>query len=147
MQCLLLLSSRPWAYALSGSVRGHVSEFREAHSEWLRQPTKPRAHAIPRYALRLLLDDIHPAKSKSFCKRGTYASSAVQNRIEFGAINVIALREGGLISLAFNCRLEQINDVVITKHRQIARFARRAQSDVVGTSLIIGHVCIERVSR
>jgi hypothetical protein len=111
------------------------------------QPTKPRAHVIPRYALRLLLDDIYPAKPKSFCKRGSYALFAIQNRIELGAINVITLREGGLTSLAFDCRLEQINDVVIIKHRQIARFARRAQSDAVGTSLITGHLSIERDSR
>jgi hypothetical protein len=36
--------------------------------------------------------------------------------IEFGAINVIAHREGGLTSLAFNCGLQQINDVMIIQH-------------------------------
>jgi hypothetical protein len=70
----------------------------------------------PRYALRLLFDDIHPAKPKGFCERGTNAPSAIQNRIEFAAMNVIALREGGLTSLAFNRRLEQASDVVIIKH-------------------------------
>jgi len=41
----------------------------------------------------LLLDDIHPTKPKSFWNRRTDAPSAVQNRIEFGAINIIGLRE------------------------------------------------------
>jgi hypothetical protein len=50
MQCLLLLSSRPWACALLGLVRGRMSEFREAHGKRLRQPTKPRANVIPGYA-------------------------------------------------------------------------------------------------
>ena len=36
--------------------------------------------------------------------------------IEFGAINVIAHREGGLTSLAFHCGLQQINDVMIIQH-------------------------------
>jgi hypothetical protein len=97
--------------------------------------------------LRLFLDDIHPAKPKGFCKRGTNAPSAVQNRIEFGAINAMTLREGGLTPLAFNCGLQQIDDVIIIKHSQIARFARWAQSnDAVGTSLITGHVRTKRVS-
>ena len=42
---------------------------------------------------RLFLDDVHPAKSKSFYNKGADAPSAVQNRIEFGAINIIGLRE------------------------------------------------------
>ena len=30
MHCLMLLSSRRWVFALSASVRGRVSEFRDA---------------------------------------------------------------------------------------------------------------------
>jgi hypothetical protein len=100
--------------------------------------------ALPLVGERIL-DDIHLAKPKGFCKRGTDAPSAVQNRTEFAAIKVIAFREGGLTSLAFNCGLQQINDVIIIK--QIAHFARRVQSDVFGTSLISGHVHAKRGSR
>jgi hypothetical protein len=50
MHWLMLLSSRRCVCALSGSVRGRISEFRNAPSKRLRQPTKPRAHVIPRYA-------------------------------------------------------------------------------------------------
>jgi hypothetical protein len=31
MHCLMLLSSQRWFCALSGSVRGRISEFRDAH--------------------------------------------------------------------------------------------------------------------
>src|SRR6516164_8217234 len=41
-----------------------------------------------------------PCKAQGSCKRGTYASSAVQKRTEIGALNAIALRERGLTSLA-----------------------------------------------
>src|SRR5438874_330421 len=47
MHCLLLLSSRRSVCPSSRSARGLVSEFRDAR---LRQPTKPGAHVIPRYA-------------------------------------------------------------------------------------------------
>src|SRR6516165_697633 len=96
-------SKRPWATGLvAQSLATGEIEGRARYAS---------LRSRERYALRLLLDDIHPAKPKSFCNRGTDAPSAVQNRIEFGAINVIALREGGLTSLAFNCGLQQINDV------------------------------------
>jgi hypothetical protein len=55
MQSLLLLSSRHWVCALSASVPGRVSEFGDAHSKRLRQPTKLRAHVIPRCAPILAL--------------------------------------------------------------------------------------------
>jgi transposase InsO family protein len=62
------------------------------------------------------LGNVDLSKPKSFYKRRTYASSAIQNRTEFAAINVIALRERGLTSLAFNCGLQQMKDVIIIKH-------------------------------
>jgi hypothetical protein len=49
MHWLMLLSLRRWVSALSGSARGRTSEFGNAPSKRLRQPTKPRAHVIPRY--------------------------------------------------------------------------------------------------
>jgi hypothetical protein len=50
MHCSMLLSSRRWVSALSGSVRGRISDFRDAHNKRLRQPPKPRANIILRYA-------------------------------------------------------------------------------------------------
>jgi hypothetical protein len=54
MQCLLLLSSRPWACALSGSVRGRVSEFRDAPARGyasLRSRENPSLCSNPRLDL------------------------------------------------------------------------------------------------
>jgi hypothetical protein len=62
------------------------------------------------------LGDIHFAKPKSFHDSGTYASSAIQSRIEIGAINAMALRKGGLTSRAFDCGSQQINNVIIVKY-------------------------------
>src|SRR6516165_8723118 len=62
---------------------------------------------------RRSLDDPHPAKPKSFCKRGTYASSAIQKRTEIGTSNAIALPERSLTSFAFNCPSHQIRNVII----------------------------------
>src|SRR5215470_8155412 len=82
---------------------------------------------------RRSLDDPHPAKPKSFCKRGTYASSAVQKRTEIGMSNATAVRERSLTSFAFNCRSHQIRNVIIIKYQEIIRFPRRIGSDVTGT--------------
>jgi hypothetical protein len=94
-----------------------------------------------------LLDDPDPVKPKRFCKRGTYASSAVQKRAEIGTINAIALRERSLTSFAFDCRFHQISNVIVIKHQEIIRPPRRLQSYVIGTPYIAGHVSAERVSR
>jgi hypothetical protein len=55
MHCLMLLSSRHWLCASLGSVRGRVSEFREAQKgiACLRyQPTEERQISTARPSLR-----------------------------------------------------------------------------------------------
>jgi hypothetical protein len=51
MHCLLLLSSRRWVCALSGSVRGRASEFRDAHSKASRSIAEPEG--LP-YAVEIM---------------------------------------------------------------------------------------------
>ena len=59
---------------------------------------------------------VWPAVTPTYEARERSPSLVPRLLLEFAAINVIALREGGLTSLALNCRFEQINDVVIIKH-------------------------------
>jgi hypothetical protein len=78
---------------------------------------------------RRLLDDVHFAEPDSLCNRITYASFAMQNLIELGTINAVALRKGDLTSLAFDCGLQQMNNVIIVKYKRAPAQTARGRND------------------
>jgi hypothetical protein len=84
---------------------------------------------IPCWFLSPLLDDVHFAEPNSLCKRITYASFAMQSLIELGTINAVALRKGDLTSLAFDCCLQQMNNVIILKYMRAPAQTARGRND------------------
>jgi hypothetical protein len=79
----------------------------------LRAPSARRSAAFS-------LGDIHLAKPKSFHKRATYASFAIQNHIDQNAIKAVVLRKSGLTTFTLDCGPQRANNVVFVKHKRAA---------------------------
>jgi hypothetical protein len=73
MHCLMLLSSQRWFCALSGSARGRISEFRDAHKveKHLRGRNNPSTLSLT------LAPGEPPSPSPSIIRRRTPAALAV----------------------------------------------------------------------
>ena len=66
-----------------------------------------------------LLGDVHFVKPKSLCNCVANRFFAAQNHIQVSPINVVVLRKCDLTSLAFNCGSQQMNEVIIAKHKSV----------------------------
>jgi hypothetical protein len=131
VSCAIDLRKRHFSHAGSTQVADCFARLSAASSA-----RRPAAFSV---------GDIHLAKPKSFHKRATYGSFAIQNHIDHSAINAATVRKSGLTSLAFNCTFQQMNNVIIIKNA-IMPFPRRLHSDA-GRTLLMTHVFTERVSR
>jgi len=82
-----------------------------------------------------LPSDVHFVKPKSLCNCAANRSFAAQNQIQVSPINTVVLRKCDLTSLAFYCGSQQMNEVIIAKHKGVP-----AQTAGEGkcTSFVIG---------
>jgi hypothetical protein len=66
-----------------------------------------------------LLGDVYFVKPKGLCNCVANRFFAAQNHVQVSPINVVVLRKCDLTSLAFNCGSQQMNEVIIAKHKSV----------------------------
>jgi hypothetical protein len=72
------------------------------------------------HTLAALFGGIHLPKPESLCKGVSYASSAIQNHVDVGAIKAMAARKCFLAAFLFNCGPQQTHNFIVIKYKRLA---------------------------
>jgi hypothetical protein len=67
-----------------------------------------------------LFGGVHFPKPESLCKGLSYASLAIQNHIDIGAIEAMSGRKSFLAAFPFNCSPQQTHNFIFIKYKRLA---------------------------